>query len=178
MTIKKKLADIAEREARKCFHGNVMTVKSNLQPIADLFPEWSLKQWDDKWCAAFVYYCFIEAGYDMPVKYPDEKVRCNFAGCIAWQEWAMLPGNKFYYSNEDEDFYPEKGDIVLYDHVFNNHEHDHIGVVLQNNEHTIEVAEGNINNVSGIIERDKNNHIRGYIRIPDGYYFSGNVLEK
>lgn len=46
-----------------------------------------------------------------------------------------------------------------------------MGIVLQNNGNTIIVAEGNLNNVSGIIERPKDEHIRGYIRIPDGYMY-------
>ncbi|MBR4372715.1 MAG: hypothetical protein IKS92_16825, partial [Victivallales bacterium] len=63
------------------------------------------------------------------------------------------------------------GDIVIYDRVFNNHEHDHMGIILQKQENTILVAEGNIHNMSGIIERPIDEHIRAYIRIPDGYKY-------
>ena len=34
------------------------------------------------------------------------------------------------------------------------------------------VAEGNVNNRSEIIERPVDEHIRAYIRIPDGYKYS------
>ncbi|MGF7060708.1 CHAP domain-containing protein [Brassicibacter mesophilus] len=172
MTKREKLANIAKEEAQKCLHGNVMTVKSNIQPIANLFPKWALENWDGKWCAAFVYYCCIKAGFNIPVKYPNEKVTFSFAGCGAWEEWAKLHENHFYYSREDKHFLPEKGDIVLYDKVFCDKPHDHIGIIIENTNNSIIVAEGNINNVSGIIEREKNNHIRGYIRIPNDYVFN------
>jgi chemotaxis signal transduction protein len=67
---------------------------------------------------------------------------------------------------------PDKGDIVLYDKVFCNEPHDHIGIIIEATKDLIIVAEGNINNVSGVIERKKNNHIRGYIRIPNDYNFN------
>ena len=44
-----------------------------------------------------------------------------------------------------------------------------MGIVLQSTGNTIIAAKGNLNNASGIIERPKDAHIRGYIRIPDGY---------
>ena len=66
---------------------------------------------------------------------------------------------------------PETGDIVLYDRVFENREHDHIGVVIETRENTILTAEGNIDNRSGIIERPIDGHIRAYIRIPDGFEY-------
>lgn len=172
MIKREKLANIAKEEAQKCFHGNVMNAESNIQPIANLFPKWSLENWDGKWCAAFVYYCCIKTGFNIPVKYPNEKITCNFAGCKAWELWANLSENKFYYSREDKEFLPDKGDIVLYDKVFCDEPHDHIGIIIEAKKDLIIVAEGNINNVSGVIERKKNNHIRGYIRIPNDYDFN------
>ncbi|QVK21283.1 CHAP domain-containing protein [Mycoplasmatota bacterium] len=171
MTKRERLALIAKQEAQKSFYGNVMGIKSNIGPIADLFPKWTLENWDNKWCAAFVYYCCIKTGFTLPVKYPDEKVVCNFAGCSAWELWASLPENKFYFSNNRK-FTPEKGDIVLYNEVFCNQPHDHIGIVLENKIDTLITAEGNINNVSGIVERKKDNHIRGFIRIPNNYHYT------
>jgi len=89
----KHLADIAKTEACKFFHGNVMGVPTNLHPISDLFPyseTWNVNSWDGVWCAAFVYWCCINAGYELPVRYENESVSCNFAGCIAWEQWAKL----------------------------------------------------------------------------------------
>ncbi len=52
-----------------------------------------------------------------------------------------------------------------------------MGIVLQNTENTIIAAEGNLNNVSGIIERPKDEHIRGYIRIPEGYKYQRIMMD-
>lgn len=171
MKRREKVGIIAEVEAAKCFHGKVMNIPSNLQPIADLHPPWSEENLDNVWCAAFVYYCTKMAGYGLPVRYPDERVSFNFAGCGGWLDWASLPEHNFFYSIKDTYFIPEKGDIVIYDFVFCDKEHDHIGIVTENYKDAIRVAEGNINNVSGIVKREKNNHIRGYIRIPEDYKY-------
>ncbi|MDR7857841.1 CHAP domain-containing protein [Tissierella sp.] len=165
-----KIARIAKLEAQKCFHGNVMGLESNIEPIINLFPKWSLENWDGKWCAAFVYYCCIKAGFNIPVRFPNENVKCNFAGCSAWESWASLPENQFYYM-VDNNFFPGKGDIVIYNNVFVNEPHDHIGIVLEDFDDYIIAAEGNIGNVSGIVIRKKNKNIRGYIRIPNDYTF-------
>ena len=49
---------------------------------------------------------------------------------------------------------------------------DHIGIVVEKREKSILVAEGNVGNRSVIIERPIDEHIRAYIRIPDGYKYS------
>jgi hypothetical protein len=161
-----KMAEIAKREAARSFHGGVMKARSNLRPITSLFPVWPLKKWSGKWCAAFVYYCCRKAGFRIPVRYPDPKVPCNFAGCYAWEKWARLPGHDFYFSKNDRKFIPAKGDIVIYDGLFDPGPHDHIGIILENRPETLLVAEGNVNDVSAVIERDKKRNIRGYVRIP------------
>lgn len=152
-----------------------MGLESNIKPIIDLFPPWSLENWDGKWCAAFVYYCCIKSGFDIPVKYPNELVKCNFAGCSAWEAWANLPENQFCYPAAKDNFTPEEGDVVLFNNVFINQPHDHIGIVLENTDDYIVVAEGNINNVSGVVKRNKNKKIRGYIRIPNDYSFEAGL---
>lgn len=59
--------------------------------------------------------------------------------------------------------------------VFINQEHDHIGIILEVDADTITVAEGNAfhDNISRIIKRRIDKHIRAYIRIPDGYSYEG-----
>lgn len=42
-----KLANIAQQEAYKGYHGFVIGIKPNIEEI-----------WDNHWCAAFVYYCW------------------------------------------------------------------------------------------------------------------------
>ena len=66
---------------------------------------------------------------------------------------------------------PEAGDIMLYDRVFEDREHDHMGIVIGRREDRILAAEGNLCNRSGLIERPLDGHIRGFIRLPDGYRY-------
>ena len=164
---RKTLAEVAEKAAQIPFHGYIEKKESNLEPIIRFFSKWTLKEADGLWCAAFVYYCCREAGFGIPVR-PDECKSCNLAGCIAWEEFAQ-GDTRIEYHKGKESFVPEAGDIVVYDRVFENREHDHIGIVIENRDNAIITAEGNLNNISGIIERPKDGHIRGYIRIPDGY---------
>ena len=46
-----------------------------------------------------------------------------------------------------------------------------MGIVLEKREDKILAAEGNLDNRSGIIERPIDEHIRAYIRIPDGFQY-------
>ena len=163
------LAEVAKKAAQIPFHGYIEGKGSNLEPIIRFFPKWTLKEADGLWCAAFVYYCCREAGFEIPIR-PDGCKTCHLAGCIAWEEFAQSDV-RIAYRKRKESFIPEAGDIVIYDRVFENREHDHIGIVLQNTRNTIIAAEGNLDNASGIIERLKDEHIRGYIRIPDGYRY-------
>lgn len=164
-----KLAETARREALRCFHGYVMGTESNIDEMIKPFPQWTLKEADGLWCAAFVYYCCTLAGIVIPVR-PKECVSSNLAGCLAWEEWAMMD-DRITCHRADTSYEPVCGDIVLFDHVFCNSEHDHIGIVLENREFSIIVAEGNINNISGVLERRKDMHIRTYISIPDRFVY-------
>ena len=163
------LAKVAEEAARLPFHGYTKGEESNLEPIIRFFPKWALQEADGLWCAAFVYYCCRKAGFRIPIR-PDECISCHLAGCIAWEEFAK-GDHRIAYHRGTENFVPERGDIVIYDRVFENLEHDHIGIVLQSTGDTIIAAEGNLNNRSGIIERAIDTHIRAFIRIPDGYQY-------
>ena len=163
------LAEVARDMALVPFHGAVDGMKSNLEPIVRSFPTWNIREADGLWCAAFVYYCCKVAGFGIPYR-PDECKTCHLAACYGWEEFA-IHDQRIEYHKGAEAFVPEAGDIVIYDSVFENKEHDHIGIVLEKREHTILAAEGNIHNVSGIIERSVDGHIRAYIRIPDGYQY-------
>lgn len=168
---KKQLASVAKAMAQIPFHGFEEGETSNLEPIVSHFPGWTVEEADRLWCAAFVYYCCVEAGFDIPIR-PGECKSCHLAGCIAWEELAM-GDPRIEYHKEREDFAPEPGDIVLYDRVFENREHDHIGIIIERLENAILVAEGNVDNRSVMTERPVDEHIRAYIRIPDGYKYSG-----
>ena len=124
------LAQVAGKAAQIPFHGYMEGKKSNLEPIIRFFPKWTLREADGLWCAAFVYYCCREAGFDIPIR-PEACKSCHLAGCIAWEELAAGDPRITYHKGR-KGFAPEAGDIVLYDRVFENREHDHIGIVLEN----------------------------------------------
>lgn len=169
MTTKKHLAEVAKAESQKFYHGFVMTTESTIGEIVRPFPKWTLEEADKNWCAAFVYHCCVLAGFEIPIR-PKECVSCNLAGCGAWEEFAQ-GDERIAYHRPDSGYTPEAGDIVLFNKVFCDAEHDHIGIVCENKADTIIVAEGNINNVSGVIERRKDEHIRAYISLPDGFAY-------
>ena len=163
------LAEVAEKAALTPFHGAADGRASNLEPIVRHFPAWEVAAADGLWCAAFVYYCCVKAGFEIPYR-PDECRNCHLAGCIAWEEFA-LNDSRIEYHKRTDIFTPEPGDIVLYDRVFEDKPHDHIGIVIENRGQTFLAAEGNVNNVSALIERPFGEHIRAFIRIPDGYSY-------
>lgn len=161
------LAKVARNEARNCFHGYIMGTESNIDDIVSPFPKWNKRDADALWCAAFVLYCCNKAGYQIPYR-PDGCVSSNLAGCPAWEEWA-LADNRISYLNRDAE--PQSGDIVIFDYVFCDSPHDHMGIILDVKDNTVVVAEGNFNNVSCIVERKRDEHIRCYIRIPENFSY-------
>ena len=166
---REKLASTAREAALKPFHGYLPGKESNLEPIVRPFPGWSLREADGLWCAAFVYYCCLEAGFAIPYR-PDQCVTCHLAGCGGWEEFA-LGDPRIEYHNPGDGFCPGPGDIVLYDRVFCGGEHDHTGIVLEVRDGTLLAAEGNSGNVSRLMRRPMDEHIRAYIRIPDGFRY-------
>lgn len=120
--------------AERPFHGRTEDQPSNLLPIVRLFPKWNLEQAERMWCAAFVYYCCIQAGFSIPYS-PQECRSCSLAGCGGWEEFAQGDKRIAYYDGQqairDADFVWQEGDILLYDRVFINREHDHIGILLK-----------------------------------------------
>ena len=169
MCDRNKLAVIAREEAEKPYNGKLDDCAPNIQEIAALFPQWSVDEANGLWCAAFVYYCVVLAGFKIPVR-PKES-SCSLAGCVAWEEWVQADNRIEYHLGNDRAFHPAAGEIVLFDRVFSNTDHDHIGIVLENYDDHIITAEGNVGNVSRILVRNKDNHIRAYIRIPDGFLY-------
>ena len=67
---RKHLAEVAGKAAQIHFHGYIEGKESNLEPIIRFFPKWTLREADGLWCAAFVYYCCREAGFEIPIR-PD-----------------------------------------------------------------------------------------------------------
>lgn len=168
---RQRLAEIARKNAEKPFHGDIAGRASNLAPMIRYFPRWSVGAADRLWCAAFVYYCCVQAGFLIPYS-PRECVTCSLAGCGGWEEYAM-GDRRIGYHRPEEDFSPGPGDIVLFDRVFNGQEHDHIGILLEARSGEMITAEGNTfhDNISRVLHRPIDGHIRAYIRIPDGYRY-------
>ncbi len=159
-----RLAEVAREEASKNYHGYVCGTEANLHPVVSSFPPWDMRKWDEHWSAAFVYYCCRLAEFDLPVRYPDARVSCNFAGCVAWEQWSMLEDvNRWIFF--EPHIICEPGDIAIFDSVTEGVIHDRIGIVVEDRDDKILVAEGNFNNVSALVERKKDNHIRGYIKM-------------
>lgn len=165
------LADLAEGLARKPLIGNEHQSGSDVFPLIRYFPGAELNKGFD-WCASFVYHCCMEAGFVLPIKYPNP-VPCRFAGVLAWLVWAQLPENQFYYSVNDENFEPARGDIVIFDQLISEGAHDHIGIVLAYENGVLTTAEGNVENCSGIFTRDRFEHVNGFIRIENTYHYEG-----
>lgn len=164
-----ELAKIAEAMARVPFHGATDGQESNLAPLIAHFPKWNVRAADGLWCAAFVYHCCRLAGYEIPYS-PNECVTCSLAGCGGWEEFAR-GDRRIGYFRGTEDFSPEPGDIVLFDRVFCGEEHDHIGIVLKASDACLVTAEGNVDNFSRIMNRKCDEHVRAFIRFPDGYRY-------
>lgn len=161
------LARIAQTEAMKFYHGDLPGVPSNLQEIVSHFPNWTIEEADGLWCAAFVYHCVKKAGFVLPVR-PTNCVAGSLAGCLSWEQLALADPRITYIKGSDPAFLPLRGDIVLFDRVFEDKEHDHMGIVLAVSDTTITTAEGNVNNMSAILERPRDTHIRAVIRMTNG----------
>ncbi len=166
---RERLARVAKELAQLPFHGFGEGEGSNLEPIVQHFPGWTVEEADRLWCAAFVYYCCREAGFGIPIR-PKECKTCHLAGCIAWEELARGDSRIEYHPGTETGF-PKPGDLVIYDRVFCNRPHDHMGIILRKQGETLVVAEGNLRNQSGVITRPIDEHIRAFIRLPDGYAY-------
>lgn len=164
------VADIAEQLARKPLIGDEYKCGPDIAPILRYFQRDDLNEGFD-WCAAFVYHCCLEAGIDLPIKYPDP-VPCRFAGVQAWLVWGQLPETNFYHPATDFTFTPERGDLIIYDNLLGAGPHDHIGIVLSVYWDKVITAEGNVNNRSGIFVRDRTQGVNGFVRISDSYLSS------
>ena len=114
------------------------------------------------WCCAFVYYCCLQAGFNIDPK-PIKDHRWTLAAVRTWFDWANL--EKTFYHVTDSLFHASPGDLVLFDHLLEKCELDHIGIVTQVNKNDLVCAEGAVNNRSGNFLRPINEHVRGFIRL-------------
>ena len=160
----KRLALAALGEARKNYHGNTVAAIGNLQPIAELFEgeaESNVDVLEPDWGGGFIYLCAVRAGFSLPPRYPDPRVGLSFARVEAWERYARLPKIGAWL---DADCQPQVGDIVVIEPKKENGLPS-LGVVLAVGEEAMDTAEGNYHNHSALVERRRDAHIRGYIRL-------------
>ena len=147
--MKLKMIDIAEKEGSLQLKGNTekcgAAIEKYLSTIRKVLilsdPNYSDLNKGFDWCAAYVYYIVMKAGF-------------------LWREWALE--KDILISPEQE---PQPGDIVLFDQLISEHSLDHMGVVIENTGTYIICSEGNINNQTNIVKRTKDIKINSYIRL-------------
>lgn len=113
------------------------------------------------WCAAFVYYCCLQAGFRIPPE-PSECLCGSFAAVSTWREWASLPRNDLLLPPGTV---PALGDIVLFDRLLEETPLDHMGVVVGVGAGSMTTAEGNVRNRAGLFTRWLDSHINSYVRL-------------
>ncbi|WP_025678812.1 CHAP domain-containing protein [Paenibacillus massiliensis] len=168
-----RMAEIAEDLGRANIIG--MPGDQRYREICKYWPDREIyKALQNNWCAAFVYHCCFEAGFLLPIRYPNGKYR--LAGVGALLEWGQLPETGYFCMDKHNGFVPQRGDIVIYEKLLSNDSHDHIGIVLACNDNEILVAEGNRDNqnYSSVFYRDRWHCILGYIRIDNNYEYHFN----
>ena len=110
-----RLAEIAEREARRNYHGDTSAALGNLHEIAALFdeePTVTPESLNGDWSGAFAFFCADLAGVGLPIRYPDPRVRASFARVEAWEDWARLLKIHAWLPYSET---PEVGDVVIFD---------------------------------------------------------------
>ncbi len=122
------------------------------------------------WCAAFVRWCLVKYGVDVPIMC-DAYPGYSYALCESFQKLGQLKG---WYLDNAFGVKPKPGDLVLFDWGQRNINEpdtdweDHIGVYLEEvDKNRFRCAEGNSRNQSGIFTRYYNS-VQGYVRIPEG----------
>ncbi|KQY94627.1 hypothetical protein ASD24_03505 [Paenibacillus sp. Root52] len=169
------LVNIAEELAGQVIVG--ISGDQRYRDICQYWPDQDIhKVLQGNWCAAFVYHCCMLAGIVLPIRYPSGKYR--LAGVGAMLEWSQLPETGFFHHDKEYGFKPERGDIVIYEKLLSDDSHDHVGIVLELDDDTILVAEGNKDNenCSDIVRRSRSHCILGYIRIDNEYLYSFNGI--
>ncbi len=95
---RKYLAKVAAKAAQIPFHGYIEGKESNLEPVIRFFPKWTLREADGLWCAAFVYYCCREAGFEIwfLVDGPNNARIGIVPATVHWASLSSLTGSRFY----------------------------------------------------------------------------------
>ena len=168
---REKLAEVARREGEMQRRGDANLAGPEIEQYLAVFREalnrnCESEQFSDlkvgyRWCAAFVYYCCLEAGFQFPPK-PEPEYRYTLAAVPAWHHWAMSGG--FFHPVETAT--PKPGDIALFNHVDSGEPLDHMGIVVEVRLWSVLCAEGNHQNSTGIFERPLS-CVAGFVRLPE-----------
>lgn len=140
------------------FHHKIIDRFNNVKP------DGYTAGYNDHWCAEFVSSCFIEA---YGKKYA-QKIMVLSASCGKMVEKAKAAGIWI----EKDNYKPKAGDVILYDWQDsgkgdNQGWPDHVGIVVNSNDTTIKVIEGNTTAVSQVAYRNikiNGRYIRGFIK--------------
>ncbi len=116
------------------------------------------------WNGAFVLWCCLKAGFSFPEFKIGQPANhwATFALNQAWYDWAIE--KKIWYPREG--FFPEAGDIVIFDWPGSQSKFNHIGIVknYQASDDFIESCEGNVSNRTAHKNRNLS-VVAGFIRI-------------
>lgn len=165
-----RLADIARREGKRRLQGNASLAGPAIEPYLAVFREALNRNCESdrfsdlsvgySWCCAFVYFCCLQAGFQVAPK-PVATYRYTLAAVPAWQHWAAAEG--FFLPGDTAT--AEPGDIVLFNRVASGEPLDHIGIIVEVTPASILCAEGNVENRTGLFERPFSS-VAGYVRLP------------
>lgn len=168
------LARIAEKEGRCALSGDENMAGEAIEKYLAVFrtalnlnggyQKYADTRLGYPWCCAFVYYCCQQAGFTFPAK-PIPEHRWTLGAVPVWYDWGILPENDFFFSSVDPRRTPAEGDIVLFSHLIEDKDLDHIGIIVALDTHTLTTAEGSFHNRSGIFKRPRANNIKGFLRL-------------
>ncbi len=166
-----RLAAVARAEAELEPAGDTRLAGPQVEKYLSLFRETmnrraGTQQYSDRsggysWCGAFVYYCCIQAGFEIKPE-PSQLVDGSLAAVSTWHAWASLPGSQMLLAPAQM---PAIGDIVLFDRLLEDKPLDHVGVVVGVGSDSITTAEGNVHNRGGIFNRKLDGHINSFVRL-------------
>ncbi len=155
---RQQLADLAEQEGAKrlvySVHGEAEKYLARLRPALG-FPRGRYE-----WCAAFVFWCAEQVGFTIPEK--PAGFWATMALVESWKHWAVQEG----YWHPFGSTLLKRGDIIVFEWYDGDAALDHIGIALGHTPGsvTIQTAEGNASNRTGLLTRPTRN-VPGFIRI-------------
>lgn len=160
--LRQRMCQVAAREAAKHLRGNAALGGDQIAHLLAAFRMVGCNGVEEsgfRWCGAFVFWCARQAGFALPVQ-PASPVGGSLASAQYWEQFADLHGFRLPAQSA-----AQPGDIVVYDQLVSDQPHDHLGIVVEAGGGSMQVAEGNFHNASGVFERPTDSNIRCLIRL-------------